>query len=385
MSCFAIIAAGGSGSRMGGAAVKTLQTLGGRPVICCSAAPFSGLCDGLIVSARAEDIPLIRRAMEKEDIPVHAYVEGGRDRSESVKNALLALPDVCRTVLVHDGARPMVSERLIRAVIDSATRYGSGVPALPVSDTVKRVDESGRAFETLDRSALRAVQTPQGFDRRLLEEAYMKQSGPATDDASLVEALGMPVYLVEGERHNIKLTYPGDIEEAEAILSPQQLPRVGLGYDVHRLAEGRQLILCGVEIPHDKGLLGHSDADVGAHALTDALLGACAMGDIGAHFPDTDERFRGADSLGLLREAVRRMAERGFAPYNCDITIAAQRPRLLPYIPRMRENLARALGIPMDRVSVKATTTERLGFEGRGEGISAQAAAMVTHRPHTEI
>ena len=380
MSCFAIIATGGSGSRMGGDEVKTLQMLCGRPVICRSAAPFSGLCEGLIIAARAGDIPRIRAAMEAEHIAVHAYVEGGRDRSESVKNALRALPEGCDTVLVHDGARPLVSEGLIRSVIGSAKAHGTGVPALPLTDTVKRVDEAGRALETLDRSILRAVQTPQGFSRALIERAYNEQRGPATDDASLVEALGVPVRLVAGEKDNVKLTLPGDLEKAEAILLAGQFPRTGLGYDVHQLAEGRKLILCGAEIPYEKGLLGHSDADVGAHALTDALLGACAMGDIGAHFPDTDERFRGADSIALLREAVRRMAQEGFVPYNCDITIAAQRPKLLPHIPRMRENLAQALGIPLDRVSVKATTTEHLGFEGRGEGMSAQAVATVIRR-----
>ena len=377
MSCYAIIAAGGSGSRMGGVTVKTLQTLAGRPVICRSASPFARLCDGLVVAAREGDIPLIRAAMEREQIPVYAYVAGGKDRSGSVQSALRALPDDCDMVLVQDGARPMVKEELIQDVIASAARYGSGVPALPLTDTVKRVDAEGRACETLDRGMLRRVQTPQGFRRELIEQAYKERRGPATDDASLVEALGIPVYLVEGDEENIKLTLPGDLERAEAVLLAERFPRAGLGYDVHRLAEGRQLILCGVDIPYELGLLGHSDADVAAHALTDALLGACAMGDIGAHFPDTDERFRGADSIGLLKETLRRMAEQGFVPYNCDITIAAQRPKLLPYIPRMRENLAQALGIPLDRVSVKATTTEGLGFEGRGEGMSAQAVASV--------
>lgn len=377
MSCYAIIAAGGSGSRMGGVTVKTLQTLAGRPVICRSSSPFARLCDGLVVAAREVDIPLIRAAMEREQIPVYAYVAGGKDRSDSVQSALRALPDDCDMVLVQDGARPMVKEELIQDVIASAARYGSGVPALPLTDTVKRVDAEGRACETLDRGVLRRVQTPQGFRRELIEQAYKERRGPATDDASLVEALGIPVYLVEGDEDNIKLTLPGDLERAEAVLLAERFPRAGLGYDVHRLVEGRRLILCGVDIPYELGLLGHSDADVAAHALTDALLGACAMGDIGAHFPDTDERFRGADSIRLLKEALRRMAERGFTPYNCDITIAAQRPKLLLYIPRMRENLAQALGIPLDCVSVKATTTEGLGFEGRGEGMSAQAVASV--------
>lgn len=377
MSCFVILAAGGSGSRMGGDVVKTLLPLAGRPVLCRSAAAFLGLCEGLIVAARKEDIPAFDSALRQEGIPVYAFAEAGADRSGSVENALRLLPEDCETVLVHDGARPLVSPALIARVKESALRYGTGVPALPLTDTVKRVDGQGRAVETPDRAALRAVQTPQGFSRELLARAYARRRGGATDDASLVEALGLPVQLVEGERSNIKITLPGDLERAEAMLLPNGCPRVGTGYDVHRLAEGRRLILCGVEIPYERGLLGHSDADVAAHALTDALLGACAMGDIGSHFPDSDGRYRGADSIGLLREAVRRMARHGFEPLSCDLTIVAQRPRLSPYIPLMRERLAGALGLEMECVSVKATTTEGLGFEGRGEGISAQAVASV--------
>lgn len=380
MSCYAIIAAGGSGSRMGGAVVKTLQKLSGRPVICRSAAAFAGLCDGIIIAARKEDIPAFQEALSNEGISVYAFTEGGSDRSGSVRNALRALPEDCDCVLVHDGARPLVRRDLIRAVIDSVRAYGSGVPALPLTDTVKRVDGEGRAVETLNRAKLRAVQTPQGFTRELLERAYREQKGEATDDASLVEALGVPVRLVEGQRDNIKLTLPGDLERAEGMLLQEQFPRVGFGYDVHRLEEGRRLILCGVEIPYEKGLLGHSDADVAAHALTDALLGACAMGDIGRHFPDTDERYRGADSIELMKIAASRLKRHGFEAWNCDLTIAAQRPKLMPYIPLMREKIAAALNLPLERVSVKATTTEGLGFEGRGEGISAQAVASVIKR-----
>lgn len=377
MSCYAIIAAGGSGSRMGGAVVKTLLPLCGRSVIGRSAAAFQGLCDGIIIAARQEDIPAFRQALSEEGITPYAFAPAGSDRSGSVKNALAALPDGCDLVLVHDGARPLVSRALIGRVIESARLHGSGVPALPLSDTVKMVDAEGRAVSTPDRAYLRSVQTPQGFHRELLERAYREQKGEATDDASLVEQLGIPVHLVEGEPANIKLTYAGDLEKAEAMLMQEKIMRVGTGYDVHKLVEGRRLILCGVDIPYEKGLLGHSDADVACHALTDALLGACAMGDIGRHFPDSDERYRGADSVELLKEAARRMARHGFAPINCDITIAAQRPKLSPYIPLMREKIAAALGLEMDCVSVKATTTEGLGFEGRGEGISAQAVASV--------
>ncbi|NLD34256.1 MAG: 2-C-methyl-D-erythritol 2,4-cyclodiphosphate synthase [Clostridiales bacterium] len=377
MSCWAIIAAAGSGSRMGGDTVKTLQKLQGRAVICYSVERLGRACDGVMLCAREEDIPAYRQAVEEAGLRVDRYVLGGLTRRDSVRNALNSLPEDCDLVLVHDGARPLVSDALIERVKHSAAKYGSGVPALPVTDTVKRVNVQGLGVETLQRSVLRTVQTPQGFHRKLLVNAHREVIGPASDDASLVEQLDIPVHLVEGDMDNIKLTLPGDLERAEALLEGRRQPRVGLGFDVHRLVQGRLLVLGGVNIPHEKGLLGHSDADVATHALIDALLGAAALGDIGQHYPDTDERWRGADSVELLRDTVRTLGEKGFHPYNADITIAAQAPRLLPHVPQMRANLARAMGLPPDRVSVKATTTEELGFEGRGEGISARAVALI--------
>ena len=220
------------------------------------------------------------------------------------------------------------------------------------------------------------MQTPQGFRQAALKEAYRLSGDATTDDAALMERAGFLVAITEGDSHNIKLTTVEDIILAEKLLA-QRLPRIGFGFDVHRLVEGRRLILCGVDIPHEKGLLGHSDADVALHALMDALLGACAMGDLGRHFPDTSKEFEGASSLALLKRVKELLASQGFIPYNVDITIVAQQPKLAAHIPDMRQTVACTLGINLSCVSVKATTTERLGFEGRGEGISASAAVSI--------
>lgn len=377
MSLWAIIAAAGSGLRMGGDKVKTLQTLAGRAVISYSVQALQEVCQGIVIAAREEDIPAIQQALALDGLTVDACVKGGSERRHSVENALGALSPDCDLVLVHDGARPLCSQALIRRVADSARLYGSGVPALPLLDTIKRVDAEGRGVETLDRQSLRQVQTPQGFSRKLLERAYSQVKGPATDDASLVEALGVPVYLVMGDLNNIKLTLPGDLEHAYNILRGIQPPRVGFGYDVHRLAAGRPLVLGGVTIPYDKGLLGHSDADVAIHALIDALLGAAGLLDIGSQFPDSDVRYKGISSLELLKSTRLLLSNAGFIPYNVDITIAAQAPKLAPFVSQMRRQLAVCLRVPEGSVSLKATTTEGLGFEGEGLGISARAVALV--------
>lgn len=381
MSIWAIIAAAGAGTRMGGDRVKTLQTLGGRPVINHSVQRLRPQVDGIIIAVREQDIPAFEEALAQDGLSADRFVIGGRERRDSVENALAALPEDCDLVLVHDGARPLVSDALIRRVIESARALGSGVPALRLTDTVKRLDREGRSAETVDREMLRTVQTPQAFSRVILEAAYAEGVGPATDDAALVEQIGLPVHLVPGDKENIKLTLPGDLERAQELLQGRQLPRVGLGYDAHRLTAGRPLILCGVEIACDRGLLGHSDADVATHALIDALLGAAGLPDIGSQFPDSDPAYKGISSITLLGKTLDMLVSRGFMPYNVDITIAAQAPRLQPHIPRMRALLAGVLGLSEDRVAVKATTTEGLGFEGRGEGISARAAVLIRSGP----
>ena len=377
---YAIILAGGSGSRMGAGCNKVLLTLGGEPVIQRSIRAFEGLVDGVVLVSREEDIPAMGAMLAKSGLAA-VVVAGGATRQESVWNGLCALPEGVEHVLIHDGARCLVDEETIRRCKASVEVHGTGVAAVPVVDTIKQVGADGNVAATPDRSSLMAVQTPQGFRLPLIMKAHeaARQAGfTGTDDASLVERIGHPVRLTPGNRRNIKLTTPEDINMAEAFLNGG-LPslRVGQGYDVHRLVEGRELILCGVTVPHTLGLLGHSDADVALHALMDAMLGAMALGDIGKHFPDTDERYRGISSMKLLEHVVALLAEHGARVTNCDVTIVAQKPKLLPYIPQMRQNVADALSLPLDRVNVKATTTERLAFEGREEGISAQAVCMV--------
>lgn len=381
MSVWAIIAAAGSGSRMGGDKVKTLQILGGRACICYSVEKLKRHCEGVIIAARASDILSYKDALARNGLAADAYVQGGETRRDSVKNALQKLPEDCELVLVHDGARPLVSDELILRVIDSARRRGSGVPALLLTDSVKRVNLEGQSVDTLERRNLRTVQTPQAFHRTIIQSAYAEMDGMASDDASMVEQLGLPVHLVEGDPHNIKLTLPGDLERAEELLRGSMLPRVGQGYDIHRLVEGRPLKLCGLSIPYEKGLLGHSDADVALHALIDALLGAAGLMDIGQQFPDSEPEFEGISSMLLLEKTLKLLRGRGVLPYNVDITIALEKPKLAPHVPEMKQLLATALSIPLHRVSIKATTTEGLGPEGRGEGISARAVALVHTSP----
>lgn len=377
---YAIVLAGGSGSRMGADRNKVLLELRGEPVIVRSLRAFQGLVDGVMLVSRAEDIPAVRAAAEAAQLPA-TIVPGGDSRQASVWNGLCALPPECTHVLIHDGARCLVDEGIIRRCMASVESCGTGVAAIPAIDTIKLVNADSVVTATPDRASLRAVQTPQGFAVEIIRRAHvaaMQEGFLGTDDASLVERLGLPVRLTLGDRRNIKLTTPEDMLMAEAFL-PLDFPalRVGQGYDVHRLVEGRDLILCGVKVPHRLGLLGHSDADVALHALMDAMLGAMALGDIGKHFPDTDERYRGISSMKLLEHVVALLQSRGARVTNCDVTIVAQKPKLLPYIQQMRENVAAALQLPLDRVNVKATTTERLAFEGREEGISAQAVCMI--------
>ena len=377
---YAIVLAGGSGSRMGAGRNKVLLELRGEPVIVRSVKAFKGLVEGIVLVARSEDIPAMQTIMEAAELPV-TIVHGGGTRQASVWNGLCALPKECTHVLIHDGARCLVDEATVRRCMASVEECGTGVAAIPAIDTIKQVDEANMVTATPNRAALRAVQTPQGFTLDVIRRAHetaMKKGFLGTDDASLVEALGIPVRLTLGDRRNIKLTTPEDIQMAEAFL-PQDFPslRIGQGYDVHRLVEGRDLILCGVNVPHTLGLLGHSDADVALHALMDAMLGAMCLGDIGKHFPDTDERYRGISSMKLLVHVVKLLHDHRARVTNCDVTIVAQKPKLLPYIPQMRQNVAAALALPLERVNIKATTTEHLSFEGREEGISSHAICMI--------
>ena len=382
----AIILAGGSGSRMGADCNKVLLSLDGQSVISRSVHAFAAIVEQLIVVFRPEDETAIRTALVQDGLDVAAirFVPGGSDRQASVWNGLHALPAECDHVLIHDGARCLVDADTIRRVMDGTDKCGACIPAVPVTDTIKMVDTQDCVLQTMDRSCLRAVQTPQGFRVSLLlaaHEAAQQAGYRGTDDASLLEQLHLPVQTVPGNRRNLKLTTPEDMLMATSMLHDDfPMLRIGHGFDVHRLTEGRALVLCGVTVPHTLGLLGHSDADVALHALMDAMLGALALGDIGQHFPDTDPRYKGISSMALLQCVVTLLQSHGARVTNADITISAQKPKLAPHIPAMRQNVADALALPLDRVSVKATTTEHLGFEGREEGISATAVCMVSQR-----
>ena len=389
---WALLVAGGRGTRMGLPENKAFVPLLGEPMLTLSlrALLAGGAFGGVTVVVAPGEIARAEALIAgcaPIDVPVRV-AEGGEDRQASVYNGLVALPPEAEYVAVHDAARPLVTPAVIEACLASARAFGSGVAAVPLKDTVKRVDSEGVVRDTPPRAELRAVQTPQTFRTSLLREAHrhaLRTGLRATDDAGLVEAMGVPVRLAEGDSENIKVTTPEDVAVAEALLAKRgaALPapfRVGQGYDVHKLVEGRALILCGVRVPYERGLLGHSDADVAAHALCDALLGAAGLGDIGRHFPDTDPAHAGADSLLLLAETAQKAAAAGYAVGNVDVTIVAQRPKLKDYIPQMAGNLARVLGVPVSAVNVKATTTEGLGFEGSGEGISAHAVALLVCR-----
>ena len=379
---YAVVVAAGRGVRMGAAVNKVLLPLCGEPVIRHAVRAFCEVdeIDGVVVVASADETEQMRAALcglEK----VCAIVPGGSTRQESVKNGLDALPKEARIALVHDGARPLISRELIARCIRQTEDCGSAVVCTPMTDTVK-VEKDGCVVRTLDRSQLRAVQTPQCFFAGELKAAYeaaARDGVSVTDDASVMEHAGHSVHLLESSEVNFKLTTPEDLRRAEDIIGErkfmQRLPRTGFGYDVHKLVSGRRLILCGKEIPWEKGLDGHSDADVAVHALMDALLGAACLGDIGRLYPDNDPAFEGADSMKLLADVLRRVKDAGYAVVHADVTIVAQKPKLMPYMDEMRRNLEDAMAGA--QVNVKATTTERLGFEGRGEGISAQAVATI--------
>lgn len=375
MSTWCILLSGGSGRRMGAQGNKTLLQIGSEPGLCRALRTLRRHCDGVVLVYRKGDEAPLRSAIENAGLHIECMTEGGADRQESVLHGLLSLPEDCDIVLVHDGARPLIDDQTVENVITSVRTHGSGIASTPVTDTFKQVDAQGIAVSTPDRSMLRAVQTPQGFRKDLLLRAHREAKERCTDDAALVSALGVPVYLCEGSTRNIKLTTREDIAMAQHYVNA--FPRIGHGFDAHRLVEERALILGGVQIPYEKGLLGHSDADVLLHAITDALLGAAALGDIGQHFPDRDPLYKGISSLLLLKEAVQLLKEHGYVPLNIDATIIAQRPKLAAFIPVMRESIAGALGIDISFVSVKATTTEGMGFEGEGLGISAHAVAMI--------
>ena len=379
----AVLVAAGSSTRMG--FDKLSFDLDGETVLHRSIRAFAQcpLVDEIILVAGSNRAFAQQQAADCAK-PV-CVVAGGATRAESAKNGVLAASGAL--VAVHDAARPFVGQQVITAALEAAAQCGAAAPAVPVKDTIKAavrgsgktVPESCFVHATPDRSTLYAVQTPQCFDRAAylaaLEELDAEKARLVTDDCSLFELTGRPVQLTQGDYANLKITTREDLPRPEQ--KEEHKMRIGHGYDVHRLVEGRKLILGGVEVPFEKGLLGHSDADVLAHAVMDAVLGAAALGDIGQHFPDNDPVYSGADSLKLARRVAEILKEHGFRIENIDATLLCQRPKLAPHIPAMRRNLADAFGLPVDAVSVKATTEEHLGFTGEGLGIAAHAVALI--------
>ena len=379
-----MVAAAGGSTRMG--QPKQHILLGQHPVLIHTLLALQQVetVDEILLIARAEDIPYFTALASAAGVTkLRTAVPGGDTRQQSVACGLAALPPETTLVGIHDGARPLVTVETVTAVIEAAAHIGAAAVAVPVKDTLKRTDPDGYITDTPDRTNLWRVQTPQVFDRAALYaamEAAVAEGKDYTDDCQLMESAGHRVKLVPGLDTNLKLTTPEDIRLAKALMKEESAMRIGHGYDVHRLVEGRDLILGGVKIEYEKGLLGHSDADVLTHAVMDALLGAAALGDIGKLFPDNDPTYAGADSVALLRRVVERLTAEGYAIGNIDATVLCQRPKLAPHIPTMRENLAAACDIPADRVSVKATTEEGLGFTGTGEGIAAHCVCLLSDR-----
>ncbi len=374
MTTAVIITAAGRGMRAGGDVPKQWQMLAKRPVLAHTIDAFAGF--EVVLTVHPDDLERAKSLFSGQIVP--EIVIGGADRAASVRAGLQALAGRGVTkVLIHDGARPLVSRAVINRVLDALDIHPAAAPALPVTDALWRGAEN-LVTGTADRTGLYRAQTPQGFDFEAILSAHLSYTGPAADDVEVARAAGLNVAIVAGDESNIKLTYAQDFARAEKILKENQMDiRVGNGFDVHAFCKGDHVWLCGHKIAHSKGLLGHSDADVGMHALTDAIYGALADGDIGQHFPPSDPQWKGAASHIFLAHAMQRARERGYSLANCDVTLICERPKIGPHAPAMRAALAAIMGVDVGRVSVKATTSEQLGFTGREEGIAALASATL--------
>lgn len=370
-----IIAAAGTGKRMGSSIPKQYLKIGGEPILLKSIRAFcdNKEIDWIVVVTNGDYIQACLEMKDRYGLDkIQTVIEGGEERQDSVYRAIVEIDRLCpeiEYVLVHDGARPFVRQETINAVLEAAEEKGAAVACVPVKDSIRQEKDGESA--NLPRQRLYAVQTPQGFQKEILRKAYEQAFADGyygTDDATLAERIGQSVALVRGTYDNIKITTREDM--------PME-SRVGTGFDVHQLKEGLPLVLGGVKIPFEKGLLGHSDADVLVHALMDALLGAAALGDIGRHFPDTDPQYRGISSMELLRRVKGMLDKNGWRVGNVDITLMAQRPKIKSLIGDMTDNLSKTLDLETCRINIKGTTTERLGFVGREEGIAAQAVCLL--------
>jgi len=385
----ALIVAAGRGLRAGAEAPKQYRRLGGVPVLCRTLAPFLGddrigtvrVVIGAGDAARYDDA--IGYLPEAARARLTAPIDGGETRQDSVRAGLeaLAAAGFVGSVLVHDAARPFVSPALIDRAIAASGEHVAAIPALAVTDTVKRVDAAGQIAETLPREQLVSVQTPQAFAFKPLlaahRGAHAASASGFTDDSAIMEWAGHRVATFAGDPMNLKLTYPGDFELAEQRLARPFVTRIGTGYDVHAFADGDHVWLGGIRIPHGRGVTAHSDGDVALHALTDAVLGALADGDIGSHFPPSDPQWRGASSDRFLAFAAERVRQRGGRIDHLDLTIVCEGPKVGPHREAIRARIAEIAGLRLDQVGAKATTSERLGFTGRGEGLAALATATI--------
>ena len=383
MQVSAIIAAAGAGRRLGGAKPKQLLDIGGGSMLSHSLRAF-------LEHPRVDEVVLVKPAgplaLGLGDVVSTQKLrtaDGGPRRQDSVANGFDAVDARSDVILIHDAARPFVSAALISRTIDAAAEHGAAIAALQSRDTVKKVD-AGVIVDTVPRETIYLAQTPQGFRRDVLAAAVKLGRGgvEATDEAGLVERAGFKVHVVDGDPGNVKITTEEDLIAARQRTSGTSgtLQRIGTGYDLHRLVEGRPLVIGGVTIPFDKGPLGHSDGDVACHAVTDAILGAVSLGDIGRHFPDNDPNWKGANSLALLADAARMVREAGFRVINVDLTVILERPKLKDAIDDMRSRLASAIGVDRAAISIKGKTNEGVDAVGRGEAIAAHAVALVGHR-----
>ncbi len=391
MSVAALIVAAGRGSRAGEGLPKQYRLLDGKPVLTRTLEAFlrHPSVDRTISVIHPDDQDFYQASIHSlpADLQVRllpcAY--GGKTRQDSVRNGLEALLGFkAQIVLVHDAARPFVDLDLIDRAIEAGSQKSTAVPGIPVTDTIKVIDAAGEVVSTPDRAGLRAIQTPQAFRFHLLLEAHRRAAGSGlhgfTDDGALAEWAGLRVHVFEGDPGNIKLTHAADFADSERRLrglSMTYVTRLGTGFDVHAFGDGDHVWLGGIRVPHDRGVVAHSDGDVILHALTDAILGALADGDIGTHFPPSDPQWRGASSDRFLAHAVQLVRRRGGLVDHLDATLLCEKPRLGPYRDAMRQRIAEIAGLRLDQVSLKATTTEKLGFTGRSEGIAAQAAATI--------
>ncbi len=376
-----IIPAAGCGRRINCGENKAWLNLCGKPLISYSLHQFRMHPDinEIIIVVSPDDV---EKAIQLISIPNNDITEkvvcGGDERYDSVWNGLQSVNADTDIVLIHDAARPFITQSIISNSIATAAKKGAFVTAIPVSDSLKVVDNTRVTDKIVDRSIMWSAQTPQGGKYKLLYDAYadaIEKNLRLTDDAGIISAYGHTVYTSPGSPENFKITWPDDLKLAEKLVRSNM--KTGFGYDVHRLIEGRDLIIGGVRIPYISGLLGHSDADVLIHAIMDALLGAAALGDIGKHFPDTDSTYKGISSIELLKKVTAKLSEAGFSICNIDSTLVAQAPKISPFIDDMRKNISVATGLNIENISVKATTTEGLGFTGTGEGMAAYANILL--------